>query len=108
MVPCGLAGHMQCTVSVSSHTIHLRVVNFFSSFLALNNFTEFCWIFFITIVMYLFINFVYYNYYLYEYFLSIFAIECFIMPNRIFLCNEYSYLQPVLHLYACMYYELCS
>ena len=54
MVPCGLAGHRQCTVSVSSHTIHLRrlrVVNLFSSsFLALNNCTEFCWILFITIV----------------------------------------------------------
>ena len=40
-------------------------------------------------------------------FLSIFVLECFIMPNRIFficlLYNEYSYLQPVLHLYACMY-----
>ena len=40
-------------------------------------------------------------------FLSIFFLECFIMHNRIFficlLYNEYSYLQPVLHLYACMY-----
>ena len=40
MVPCGLDGHRHC-VSVSSHTLHLRVVNRFFSFLASNHFTEF-------------------------------------------------------------------
>ena len=55
MVPCGLAGHRHCTVSVSRHTLHLRVV-FFKDFL-----------------------------YIYIYiFLSIFVLECFILPNRIF------------------------
>ena len=29
MAPCGLAGRRHCTVSVSSHTLHLRVVIFF-------------------------------------------------------------------------------
>ena len=29
MVPCGLADHRHCTVSVSRHTLHLRVVTFF-------------------------------------------------------------------------------
>ena len=55
MVPCGLAGHMHCTVSVSSHTHHLRVVNLFSSFLALSHFTE-CF-FIINFFIYLFITF---------------------------------------------------
>ena len=36
MVPCGLAGHMHCTVSISSHTACGE-----SSRLALNQFTEF-------------------------------------------------------------------
>ena len=31
MVPCGLAGHRHCTVSVSRHTLHLRVVICFFS-----------------------------------------------------------------------------
>ena len=40
MVPCGLAGHRHCTVSVSRRTLHVRVVIFFFFFLALNFFTE--------------------------------------------------------------------
>ena len=109
MVPCGLAGHKQCTVSVSSHTIHLRVVNLFSSsFLALNNFTEFFGFFVLQLLcIYSFILFIIIIICM-NILLSIFVIECFIMPNRIFLYNEYSYLQPVLHVYACMYYERCS
>ena len=77
MVPCGLAGHRHCTVRVSSHTLHLHVVNMFSSFLSLSNFTEF---FFITIFIYLFINF----FIIMNILLSIFVLEFFLMPNRFF------------------------
>ena len=38
MVPCGLAGHRHCTVSVSRHTLHLRVVIFFFFFFSIEFF----------------------------------------------------------------------
>ena len=59
MVPCGLAGHMHCTASVSNHTLHLLVLNF----LTIESFDRiFLKIFSITIFIYLFINFFYYYY----------------------------------------------
>ena len=59
-----------CTVSVSRHTLHLRVVIFFFFY---RMFLDFFFFFFIYIhCIYFFI------------FLSIFVLECFIMPNRIF------------------------
>ena len=84
MVPCGLAGHRHCTVSVSRHTPHLRVVIFFFS---------------IEFFYRMFLDYYYYYYYYYLFiflqfihiyifffiFLSIFVLECFIMPNRIFI-----------------------
>ena len=74
MAPCGLAGHRQCTISVSSLTLHLRVVNFFFS---IESFYR------------MFLDYFYYNLYLFIYLffniiiicLSIFVLEFFIMPN---------------------------
>ena len=65
MVPCGLAGHRHCTVSVSRHTLHLRVVFFFFFFLALNFFNImffrlFNLIFFYNLYIYIYIFFLKY------------------------------------------------
>ena len=54
MVPCGLPGHRHCTVSIISHTLHLRVLNFFL-FLSLYHFTELFRFFYYNFI-YLFIN----------------------------------------------------
>ena len=87
MVPCGLAGHRHCTVSVSRHTLHLRVVIFFFFFFY-RMFLDFFFFFFLQFI----------HIYIYFYiFLSIFVLECFIMPNRVFYIfilsyNEHSYL----------------
>ena len=54
MVPCGIAGHRHCIVSVSSRTIHLRVLTLFIS---LNHFIEFCRFLYYNFI-YLFINFI--------------------------------------------------
>ena len=58
MVPCGLAGHRHCTVSVSRHTHHLRVVIFF--FFSIEFFYRMFldnFIFFITIYIFYFLFF---------------------------------------------------
>ena len=55
MAPCGLAGHRQCTVSVSSHTLYLRVVTFFY-FVSIESFYR------------MFLDYFYYNLYIYIFF----------------------------------------
>ena len=67
MAPCGLAGHRHCTVSVSSHTLHLRVVNFYK-FVSIESFYRmFLDYFYYNLYLFIIIIF-FYNYYLYEFF----------------------------------------
>ena len=57
MVPCGLAGHKHCTVSVSRHALHLRVVIFFFFFFFLQNVFRLFGVVFFTIYIYIFFFF---------------------------------------------------